>query len=570
MPNRFLIWGETGWVAGHLKAFLEKQGKDVHTTSVRMENITQVAEELKRIQPTHVLNAAGCTGRPNVDWCEDNKAQTVRSNVIGTLTLADQCDLLGIHCTVFATGCIYQYDEKHPVGGAGFTEEDAPNFAGSFYSMTKGHVEPILSCYENVLILRLRMPVSDDLHPRNFVTKILNYDHVVNIPNSNTILRDLLPVSISLAEHGDTGVFNFTNPGAISHNEVLTLFRDIIRPSLTWSNFSIEEQSHVIKAGRSNYHEEKDEVVESKDLKKASFWIIVNIVATVLIVFTNKAIFDDDNLKFIQLSFAAFHFTTTWLVLWVISRERFAFFTPKNVSLTQMLPLSVVMTLNIIFPNLSLAFSTITFYQVARVLVTPCVAILDYTLYRVTVSGMASSTLVVACLGVAMVSYYDSRPSDDANVKTTSQIGIVFALVGVFFSSLYTVWIAAFRKKLSISSMQLLLNQAPLSAFLLLYFIPWVDEFPVIKDVSISHWILIPFSGILAMLINISQFFIIAETGPIASTVVGHTKTCTIVVLSWAISGRVATDMSVVGLLTALAGIFRDNGIWWRSLAEWD
>lgn len=158
-----------------------------------------------------------------------------------------------------------------------------------------------------------------------------------------------------------------------------------------------------------------------------------------------------------------------------------------------MLPLSVVMTLNIIFPNLSLAFSTITFYQVARVLVTPCVAILDYTLYRVTVSGMASSTLVVACLGVAIVSYYDSRPSDDANVKTTSQIGIVFALVGVFFSSLYTVWIAAFRKKLSISSMQLLLNQAPLSAFLLLYFIPWVDEFPVIKDVSISHWILIPF-----------------------------------------------------------------------------
>jgi hypothetical protein len=96
------------------------------------------------------------------------------------------------------------------------------------------------------------MPVSDDLHPRNFVTKILNYDHVVNVPNSNTILHDLLPISIALAEHRDTGVFNFTNPGAISHNQVLTLFRDIIRPSLTWRNFSLEEQSHVIKAGRSN------------------------------------------------------------------------------------------------------------------------------------------------------------------------------------------------------------------------------------------------------------------------------------------------------------------------------
>ncbi|KAM0545750.1 hypothetical protein ACHAPJ_011174 [Fusarium lateritium] len=252
MANRFLIWGGNGWVAGHLKNLLEQQGKDVFTTTLRMENMTEVATELKRIQPTHVLNAAGCTGRPNVDWCEDNKSQTVRSNVIGTLTLADQCHQMSIHCTVFATGCIYQYDEQHPVSGAGFTEEDVPNFTGSFYSMTKGHVEPILSSYDNVLILRLRMPVSDDLHPRNFVTKISMYDHVVDIPNSNTILHDLLPISIAMAEHRDTGIFNFTNPGAISHNEVLTLFRDIVRPGLTWENFTLEEQSHVIKAGRSN------------------------------------------------------------------------------------------------------------------------------------------------------------------------------------------------------------------------------------------------------------------------------------------------------------------------------
>lgn len=26
-----------------------------------------------QVKPTHVLNAAGLTGRPNVDWCEDHK-----------------------------------------------------------------------------------------------------------------------------------------------------------------------------------------------------------------------------------------------------------------------------------------------------------------------------------------------------------------------------------------------------------------------------------------------------------------------------------------------------------------
>ncbi len=106
--------------------------------------------------------------------------------------------------------------------------------------------------YSNTLILRLRMPVSDDLNARNFVTKISKYERVVDIPNSNSILHDLLPAAIVMSEHKDTGIYNFTNPGAISHNEVLTLFKEIVRPSFTWKNFTLEEQSKVIKAGRSN------------------------------------------------------------------------------------------------------------------------------------------------------------------------------------------------------------------------------------------------------------------------------------------------------------------------------
>lgn len=118
-----------------------------------------------------------------------------------------------------------------------------------FGKLTK---KQIMINYPNSLVLRLRMPVSDDLHPRNFVTKITKYEHVVNIPNSNSILADLLPASILLAEHNETGVYNFTNPGAISHNEVLTLFKKFVRPEFEWKNFSLEEQSKILKAGRSN------------------------------------------------------------------------------------------------------------------------------------------------------------------------------------------------------------------------------------------------------------------------------------------------------------------------------
>lgn len=101
----FLIWGGNGWIAGLLVDLLQRQGHIVYTTTVRMENRETVLEELNQIKPTHVLNCAGCTGRPNVDWCEENKEATVRSNVIGTLNLADCCAQLGIHCTIYATGC---------------------------------------------------------------------------------------------------------------------------------------------------------------------------------------------------------------------------------------------------------------------------------------------------------------------------------------------------------------------------------------------------------------------------------------------------------------------------------
>jgi len=103
--NVILIWGGNGWIASHLVSLLKSQGTTVHTTTVRMEDREAVIAELDSIKPTHVLNCAGCTGRPNVDWCEDNKEATIRSNVIGTMNLTDACWLRGIHVTIFATGC---------------------------------------------------------------------------------------------------------------------------------------------------------------------------------------------------------------------------------------------------------------------------------------------------------------------------------------------------------------------------------------------------------------------------------------------------------------------------------
>ncbi|CAM6086573.1 unnamed protein product [Calypogeia fissa] len=251
---KFLIYGKTGWIGGLLGDILKKQGIDFVYGSARLENRTQVEDDIASAKPTHVFNAAGVTGRPNVDWCESHKTETIRANVVGVLTLADVCKQHGLLLVNYATGCIFEYDAAHPEGsGIGFKEEDTPNFFGSFYSKTKAMVEELLKNYDNVCTLRVRMPITSDLKtPRNFITKISKYAKVVNIPNSMTVLDELLPISIEMAKRNLRGIWNFTNPGVVSHNEILEMYKEYIDPSFKYTNFTLEEQAKVIVAARSN------------------------------------------------------------------------------------------------------------------------------------------------------------------------------------------------------------------------------------------------------------------------------------------------------------------------------
>jgi solute carrier family 35 protein E3 len=213
------------------------------------------------------------------------------------------------------------------------------------------------------------------------------------------------------------------------------------------------------------------------------------------------------------------------------------------------------MCLNVVLPNLSLAFSTVMFYQLCRVLLTPLTAIINYVFYAATIPRNAALVLIPVCLGVGITTFYDTKPSADQNVQTTSILGVIFALSGVCASSVYTVLIGAYHKKLQMSSSQLLLNQAPISSVMLLFAIPFVDRIPVIGDVPMYRWLMILMSGGFASLINISQFFIVNSSGPVSSTVVGHLKTVSIVSIGWAFSGRSVTDKSLLGIFMTVGGI---------------
>lgn len=101
----WLIWGLGGWIATKLADLLIAQGKTVVVCGVRMHHDAEVREVLRTYAPRNVVCAAGFTGRPNIDQCEVLKNETVEANVTGPLVLAAACRELGVHLTLFATGC---------------------------------------------------------------------------------------------------------------------------------------------------------------------------------------------------------------------------------------------------------------------------------------------------------------------------------------------------------------------------------------------------------------------------------------------------------------------------------
>lgn len=239
---KLLIFGP-GWLGRKFNEFFE--GSVLSTADIT--DYKAVAEELTKHKPDAVLNTAGKTGKPNIDWCEEHKLETLVSNVTGPQVLLRATQELGIHFTHLSSGCIYEADNE----GKGWTEEDKPNFYGSFYSRTKIYAEEALREFP-VLMLRLRMPLDNMPSERNLINKLLKYDKVISVPNSITVIPDLLRAAKTLIEKKATGVYNVTNPGSITHPEILEMYKEIIDPTHAYSIITLNELRTLTKTGRSN------------------------------------------------------------------------------------------------------------------------------------------------------------------------------------------------------------------------------------------------------------------------------------------------------------------------------
>ena len=260
-PPSVLFFGARGWIGGQFTKILRNRGWHVHEAPMRAGDRRAIEAAIISLhpRPTHIVSMIGRTHGPGfttIDYLEQpgKLTENMNDNLYGPLVLAEIARKFDLHYTYLGTGCIFEYDDVHRLAegeaGVGFTEADAPNFFGSAYSTVKGYTDRLLAEAPHTLNVRIRMPISSQDGPRNFITKIINYPRICSIPNSMTVLDDILPLLADAMQHRVTGTLNATNPGLIDHTTILQWYRELQCPSHSWQEVTPEELTATLVAGR--------------------------------------------------------------------------------------------------------------------------------------------------------------------------------------------------------------------------------------------------------------------------------------------------------------------------------
>lgn len=225
------LLGGSGYVGQAYQALFQRRGipyRSVGRAELDYADPAALAAALRRDRPEFLVNAAGYTGKPNVDACEVHKADCLFGNAVLPGRIARACAEAGVPWGHVSSGCIY--NGARPDSG-GFTEEDPPNFTFrsppcSFYSGTKALGEEVLAGEPRVYVWRLRIPFESVDNPRNYLTKLMRYERLLEATNSISELGEFVGATYACWEKRvPFGTYNVTNEGRVTTREVVDLIR---------------------------------------------------------------------------------------------------------------------------------------------------------------------------------------------------------------------------------------------------------------------------------------------------------------------------------------------------------
>lgn len=281
-----ILIGGSGFIGQAFVAELQKRNqpfKSVSRAQIDYTRFDVLLRFLRDTKPAFLINAAGYTGKPNVDACEVARADTLQGNSLLPQTIAHACAAAGVPWGHISSGCIFsgakvveggavriekdmskpalkKLAETNPAAVRGFTETDEPNFSFrqppcSFYSGTKALGEEAIAGVGQSYIWRLRIPFDEFDSARNYLSKVQRYSKVYENVNSISHRSDFVKASLGLWEsRAAFGIYNITNPGFVTTRQVVKAIESILKPGKKFEFWENDEEFYhfAAKTPRSN------------------------------------------------------------------------------------------------------------------------------------------------------------------------------------------------------------------------------------------------------------------------------------------------------------------------------
>lgn len=222
------LLGGSGYVGQAYQELLIRKEipfRNLRRAEIDYTDVRTLTAALEADRPEFLINAAGYTGKPNVDACELDKANCLFGNAVLPGRIAEACANTGVPWGHVSSGCIFTGARAD---GSGFTEEDEPNFCFrtnncSFYSGTKALGEELLEGYTDLFIWRLRIPFDHRDGHRNYLSKLLRYERLLDAENSISQLQEFVAATLACWERRvPFGTYHVTNPGSITAREIVS------------------------------------------------------------------------------------------------------------------------------------------------------------------------------------------------------------------------------------------------------------------------------------------------------------------------------------------------------------
>lgn len=221
MKNKILVLGK-GFIGARLIEEL-----DCAISDRKIYSLKDAEDEINRHKPEIIINCIGFTGR-NVDECELDKDKCLMANTFVPIILAELAGRKNIRLVHISSGCIYHFDYSQDTP---ITEDKIPDYFELFYSRTKIYAERALEALVQrypFLIVRIRIPLDNQAHPKNLLAKLINYKKVIDIPNSVTYIPDFIKALKHLIEIHATGIYNIVNKGTLKYPELLEVYKKYV------------------------------------------------------------------------------------------------------------------------------------------------------------------------------------------------------------------------------------------------------------------------------------------------------------------------------------------------------